>query len=172
MLGLIKKVFSKIDAAADYLADLIVSTPDSNKENVDAEAAKLTAGAAVGAAASTGILTAAIAGTEALSAAGAGAGLVQAGATIAAAAAEVSTVATGASTLGTAASTVAGSGSMPLVAATAGVLFLTYTAAKVGYRAAGHVYNSTLGKDKDLGVAKAIGRDNPSAELARPKLSA
>lgn len=172
MLGLIKNIFKKIDNAADYLADFIVSTPEANKDNSDAEAIKLTAGGAAGAAASTGILSAAIAGTEALSAAGAGTALVQTGATIAAAATEVSAVATGASTVGTSATAIAGSGSIPLVAATAGVLFLSYTAAKVGYRAAGHAYNSVLGKDRNLGIAKELGIDKPKTGLTKPKLTA
>ncbi|MBT4963953.1 MAG: hypothetical protein HOI53_10140 [Francisellaceae bacterium] len=171
MLGLIKKALAKVDDAASYLADLVVSEPESTPENTDAENIKFTAGATTGCYAATGILSAAISGTELLSAAGASASVVQASATIAAAAAEISTITTGASSTLSAATTVASSASAPLVAASACVLFVSYTASKIGYRAAGHAYNNIIGQDTNLELTKELGLDHPNKELLKPRLT-
>ena len=172
MLGLIKKALQKIDDAASYLADLVVSNPASSPDNTDAENIKLTAGATSGYYAASGILSAAISGTEALSTAGASASVVQASATIAAAAAEISTVTTGASSTLASATTIASSASTSLVAASACVLFASYTASKIGYRAAGHVYNNIIGQDTNLELTKELGLDHPNQELVKPRLTA
>jgi hypothetical protein len=122
---------SKINEAADWLADKIISNPDVNKAHeTEAKAAELAATGAttygIGVAATAG----GIALTEALATAGYGVAALEATAAIAAAGTEVAA--------GGMAIASAGTGVMLIGSA---LLFSGGVAAKVAVRAAGHAYN-------------------------------
>lgn len=164
MLGFIKKALGYIDTAADKIADLLVSKPKLKEDSSNGKALAATAGAAGSAATVEGVLAASIYGTEALCAAGASATAVQAAATVAAASTEIATVGAGTSSVAGACSTIAGSGSAPLIAAGAAVLFTAYTGGKICYRAAGHAYNYISSYDENTAeqVAQAAKGQIPS----------
>ncbi len=145
MIQFIKWVLGKIDSAAEWVADRIISKPKFCTENVEktkaAEAiATGTAAYGLGLAATTG----GIALTEALAAASVNATAVQAAAAIAAAGTEV---AAGGAALA--------SGSGEVIAIGAALLFSGAVVGKVAIRAAGHLYqylDSNNNESKDVAI--------------------
>ena len=149
-MNFFKMLLSKVNDAAEWCADLIVSKPELSKENQAAEQAFEVAATAV-AAKEMGI-AATFAGihlTEALVAAEASATAIQGAAAIAAAGTEVA-----------AGGVALASGTAEVVAVGAALLFSAAVVGKVAGRIGGHAYNHFMAEDKqeekvDASKAKA-----------------
>ncbi len=139
MIQFIKWLLGKIDSAADWVADKIISKPKICTENAEkTQAAEVvatgTAAYGLGVAATAG----GIALTETLATAGVSATAVQAAAAVAAAGTEVA-----------AGGVALASGGAEVIAVGAALLFTGAVAGKVAIRAAGHLYEYFDGSNNE-----------------------